>query len=118
MCWRVLQAGWSAVLVIGGDGTVLEVLNALMHLRACGGAAAAAGSKLAVGTIPAGSECAFAKMTTFVEAYAASWVLLKGHFVSAIDVMRITQVTPYTAAPPKHTHTHNRTHPPLHPRVH
>ena len=47
--------------------------------------------KLVVGTVPAGSECAFAKMTTFLDPHSACWVLLKGHRVSAIDVMRITQ---------------------------
>jgi diacylglycerol kinase family enzyme len=44
-----------------------------------------------VGTVPAGSECAFAKMTTFLDPYSATWVLLKGHRVSGIDVMRIAQ---------------------------
>ena len=48
--------------------------------------------KVVVGTVPAGSECAFAKMTTFLDPLSACWVLLKGHRVSAIDVMRITQV--------------------------
>ena len=52
----------------------------------------AAMDKLVVGTVPAGSECAFAKMTTFLDPHSACWVLLKGHRVSAIDVMRITQV--------------------------
>ena len=83
-------------------GVVLvQVLNALMQRGD------EALHKVAVGTIPAGSECAFAKMTTFVEAYAASWVLLKGHCVSAIDVMRITQVATLAATPPKHTHKHS-----------
>jgi predicted RNA-binding protein len=31
-------------------------------------------------------------MTTFIDVYSAAWVLLKGHRVSAIDVLRITQV--------------------------
>jgi len=31
-------------------------------------------------------------MTTFLDPLSACWVLLKGHRVSAIDVMRITQV--------------------------
>jgi hypothetical protein len=64
------------------------VLNALFDREDCRSAL----DKLVVGTVPAGSECAFAKMTTFLDPHSASWVLLKGHRVSAIDVMRITQV--------------------------
>ena len=78
---------------------VAQVLNALMQRDDF------ALHKVAVGTIPAGSECAFAKMTTFVEAFAACWVVLKGHCVSAIDVMRITQVSADTANTPQNTHT-------------
>ena len=37
--------------------------------------------QLVIGTVPAGSECAFAKMTTFLDPYSAAWVLLKGHRV-------------------------------------
>jgi len=67
-----------------------KVLNALMERDD----SEAALKQLVIGTVPAGSECAFAKMTTFIDPYAAGWVLLKGHRVSAIDVMRITQVLP------------------------
>ena len=77
----------SGVLVIGGDGTVSEVLNALMERPD----AESALLQLVVGTVPAGSECAFAKMTTFLDPYSAAWVLVKGHRVAAIDVMRIAQ---------------------------
>jgi diacylglycerol kinase family enzyme len=77
----------SGILVIGGDGTVCEVLNAVMQREDTETAL----KQLVVGTVPAGSECAFAKMTTFLDPYSATWVLLKGHRVSGIDVMRITQ---------------------------
>ena len=114
----VLQAPdeWSGVLVIGGDGTVLEVLNAFLEASAggSGGSCDSEGGQtvgfptadigssngeagvgralsVAVGTIPAGSECAFAKMTTFVDVYSAAWVLLKGHRCSAIDVLQLSQ---------------------------
>lgn len=72
------------LLVVGGDGTVLEVVNALM-------ARGDAARQLPLATIPAGSECAFAKMTTYLDLYAAAWVLLKGHREKCIDVLRITQ---------------------------
>ena len=77
----------SGILVIGGDGTVCEVLNAILERPD----SATALKHVAIGTVPAGSECAFAKMTTFIDAYAALWVLVKGHRISPIDVMRITQ---------------------------
>ena len=35
-------------------------------------------------------QCAFAKMTTFVDVYSAAWVLLKGHRYSAIDVLQLS----------------------------
>ena len=75
----------SRLLVVGGDGTVLEVLNALIARPD------AAQQPLPVATIPAGSECAFAKMTTYLHVYAACWVVLKGHRASRIDAMRVMQ---------------------------
>jgi diacylglycerol kinase family enzyme len=102
---------WSAVLVIGGDGTVVETVNALMLLQGHGGATWCEQttrrprhspalaltcprylpSLPALATIAAGSECAFAKMVTYVHVLSAAWVLIKGHKESAVDVLRVTQ---------------------------
>ena len=87
---------WSAVLVIGGDGTVVETVNALMLHEGRGAAAAGDAApgpphSPALATIAAGSECGFAKMTTYVDALSAAWVLIKGHKDAAVDVLRVTQ---------------------------
>lgn len=52
---QAAHAGWPAVIVIGGDGTINEVVNGLM--RASGGQ-----STLPIGVIPAGSGNDFVKL--------------------------------------------------------
>jgi hypothetical protein len=47
--------------------------------------------KVVLGTIPAGSECALAKMVGYVTALSAAFVILKGHRVRPIDVLNISQ---------------------------
>ncbi|EKX33572.1 hypothetical protein GUITHDRAFT_120265 [Guillardia theta CCMP2712] len=78
---------YCGVLVIGGDGTVCEVVNAMLEREDWEELV----ESLPVGTIPAGSECAFAKMISFVDPLGAAWVLLKGHRVGPVDMLRVTQ---------------------------
>ena len=66
------------LVIIGGDGTVCEVLNALMERPDWRSVV----RFLRVGTIPAGSECALGKMIGFINPLAAAYVLLKGHQVT------------------------------------
>jgi len=75
------------IVCIGGDGTISEVVNGIMSrpdrdelMR-----------RLVLGTIPAGSECALAKMMSFVTPLAATWTILKGHRVRPVDLIRISQ---------------------------
>eukprot|EP00960_Hanusia_phi_P023769 700903-Hanusia_phi.AAC.2 len=76
-----------AIVCIGGDGTLSEVVNGIMSR----GDREELLERLVLGTIPAGSECALAKMTSFVNPLAATWTILKGHRVRPVDVIRIAQ---------------------------
>ena len=78
---------YHVLICIGGDGTVSEVVNAIMRR----GDADRQLARLALATLPAGSECALAKMVGFVQPLAAAWCILKGHRERAVDLLRITQ---------------------------
>jgi hypothetical protein len=75
----------------------VETVNTLMLLEGHGGATWCEQTTRrpphspALATIAAGSECAFAKMVTYVHVLSAAWVLIKGHKESAVDVLRVTQ---------------------------
>eukprot|EP00960_Hanusia_phi_P009451 273844-Hanusia_phi.AAC.1 len=84
---RLSPRSYSGLLVIGGDGTVCEVVNAILEREDWEEVV----ESLAVGTIPAGSECAFAKMISFIDPLSAAWVLLKGHRVGPVDLLRVRQ---------------------------
>jgi len=77
----------SCIVCIGGDGTVSEVLNAIMDRRDAHDIL----KRIVIGTIPAGSECALAKMVSYVNPLSAAYVILKGSRVKAIDVLKVHQ---------------------------
>ena len=63
-----------------------QVINALMQ-RADADEQV---KRLVLATVPAGSECALAKMIGFVHPLAAAWSILKGHKERAVDLLQIT----------------------------
>ena len=75
------------IVCIGGDGTCSEVINAIYE-RADAGAFL---ERVTLGTIPAGSECALAKMVSYLHPLAAAYTILKGHTEQRLDLLRVEQ---------------------------
>jgi hypothetical protein len=88
--------GIGGIVCIGGDGTCSEVINAI-YARADAGAFL---ERVTLGTIPAGSECALAKMVSYLHPLAAAYTILKGHAEQRLDLLRVEQQVGTPPAPP------------------
>jgi len=77
----------SGIICVGGDGTVSEVVNSIMQRPD----AKEFLEQVTIGTIPAGSECALAKMVSYLNPISAAYTILKGHAEQRLDILKVTQ---------------------------
>jgi len=74
------------IIAIGGDGTLNEVVTALLERPDCHET-----KFTPLAMIPAGTEGAFARTTSVMDPVTAAYAILKAHEIRFMDVLQLTQ---------------------------